>query len=92
MSLAVTGFVAGATPLQAQDIFPEDSTEDKPELVARDVEPRLINAEEMRALLADNYPPRLRRDRISSSVTLYIFDIRWRKRECRESGDVREER
>ncbi len=65
--LTVTAFLIGPSLAHAQD------KPSPPQFVARDVEPALLNGREIQTLLADNYPPRLRRDGISSSVTLYLF-------------------
>ena len=65
--LTVTAFVIGPRPAQAQD------KPVPPQFVPRDVEPALLNAGEVRASLAANYPPELASEGISDSVILYLF-------------------
>ena len=46
---------------------------DAPLYVARDAEPRLTNVHEISQLLDEAYPPRLREERVSGSVALYVL-------------------
>lgn len=61
----------GSTPTPL--LPPADSGVEAPEAVPHDVEPRLINASEVKVLLREAYPPRLREEGISGSVVVFIF-------------------
>lgn len=61
----------GSTP--APLLPPANSGVEAPEAVPHDVKPRLVNAGEVKALLLDSYPPRLREEGISGLVVMFIF-------------------
>jgi len=50
-----------------------DDVRARPVYVARDVEPRLLNTEEIRAFLKQLYPPQLREVGIGGRVVLWVF-------------------